>query len=155
MTARRLAPALALLLAACGAPQVRTVAPTAETIAFLKVDPERIGACVRVEEVVIDAVAGMVTGDAEGVVAAQVERGLARCGELAGLIDPAAYPAAQQPRASACRSAFAAKVDAYTALNATLGSEGDFMAAQSGARRFLSQMGEARPLMEQCNTPSA
>lgn len=143
---------LALLLASCGGSPTKTLAPTPETIAFLKVDAPTVGQCVDMEGVVVDAVAGMVTGNIEGAVQSQVRQGLDRCGRVASLIDPSKYPAAQRPRAEACRTAFQAKVDAYSGLSQAMAGQEDFMAAQQGARRFLSRMGEARPAMERCNT---
>jgi hypothetical protein len=151
--------ALALLLAsglaACGVPEVRTVAPTPETIAFLSLEPAAVGGCVDIEGAVVDGLAGMVTGNTEAAVASQVQRGVERCGRLAGLINPARFKGAGRARAEACRTAFAGKVEAYTALSGALAAEGDFVAAQSGARRFLSSLKEARPQMERCNTPVA
>lgn len=152
MTRAAIALPFVLLLSACGGSPTKTLAPTAETITFLKVDAPTVGQCLDVEGVVVDAVAGMVTGNMEGAVQSQVRQGLDRCGQVARLIDPSRYPAAQRPRAESCRAAFAAKVDAYTGLSQALAGQEDFMAAQQGARRFMSRMGDARPAMERCNT---
>jgi hypothetical protein len=132
-------------LGACGDAAVRSVAPTAETVAFLSLDAGIMRECVDVEGAVIDGVAGLITGNAEAAMQAQVERGLQRCGQVAGLIRPGRFAPEQRPRAEACQRAFAGKVEAYTALNQALASEGDFMAAQSAVRRFAGRLGEARP----------
>lgn len=142
-------------LGACGRSPVESVAPTAETIAFLGVEAGDLSRCVNVEAVVVDAVAGMVTGSVDQAVRSQVQQGIDRCGRAAALIDPARFPAPQRPRAEACRSAFTGKVNAYTALSRALAAEGDFMAAQQGAREFLSGIRASSPLMKTCNTPVA
>lgn len=144
----------ALALAACGGSPVRSVAPTAETVAFLSLEPGQVRDCVDVEGLVIDGVAGLVTGQAEAAMRSQVEQGLQRCAQVAGLIRPERFPPEQRPRAQACQRAFAGKVEAYTALNQALAAEGNFVAAQGAVRRFASRMGEARPEMERCNTPA-
>lgn len=141
----------AAAVAGCGVPGTNSVAPTAETIAFLDLDPAQATRCVQVEEVVADGAAALLTGNSDAAVAAQVRGALGRCGALAGLIRPENFPAKDRPRALTCRSAFQAKTDAYTALHDALAAEGNFVAAQAGARRFMAEMKEARPLMERCN----
>ena len=47
-----IAAAAATALVGCGSPQVRTVVPTGETIAFLNLDPSRVRDCVSVEAAV-------------------------------------------------------------------------------------------------------
>jgi hypothetical protein len=150
-----LACACVLTLAACGRPPVESVAPTPETVAFLDVEAGDLSRCVNVEAVVVDAVAGMVAGSVDQAVRSQVRQGVDRCGRAAALIDPARFPAAQRPRAEACRSAFVGKMQAYTALSRALAAEGDFMAAQQGAREFLSGVRASTPLMKTCNRPVA
>lgn len=150
-----LALASVTVLAACGPSPVESVAPTPETVAFLNVEAGDLTRCVNVEGVVVDAVAGMVTGSADQAVQSQVQQGIDRCGRAAALIDPTRFPAAQRPRAEACRSAFTGKVEAYTALSRALAAEGDFMAAQQGTREFLSGIRASTPLMKTCNKPVA
>jgi hypothetical protein len=67
------------------------------------------------------------------------------------LINPAVFPPALRARAEACREAFTRKAEAYAALQAAAGAEGDFAAAQQGARGFLDRLGEVRPAMARCN----
>lgn len=152
---RRSAAALltALTVAGCGGSPTESVAPTAETIAFLRVDPSALRGCVDVEQIVIDGAAAMIAGSEDAAVGSAAQSGLRRCGEVTALIDVAGRPPEQQARANVCRRAFAAKVDAYTALNRALASDGDFMAAQQGLRAFLSGMRTSTPLMRDCNTP--
>ena len=140
-------------LVACGGSPVQSVAPTAETIAFLRLDPAALRGCVDVESVVVDGVAGLITGSENAAMASAARTGLQRCGETARLIDVAGRPPDERPRAEACQRAFAAKKTAYTALNQALAAEGDFMAVQQGTRAFLSGIRESTPQMRACNTP--
>lgn len=145
----------AVVLGACGRSPVESVAPTPETIAFLRLDPSALRGCVDVEGVIVDAVAGAITGQENDALASQVDGAVRRCGAVARLIDVASYPAPQRPRAEACRTAFTTKVEAYTALNRAAGAEGDFMTAQQGTREFLSKIRASTPQMRTCNTPAA
>jgi len=143
------------LLTACGTESpIQSVAPTPETIAFLKLDAAALRGCVDVESVVVDGVSGLVTGSENSAVAAAAQTGLQRCGEAARLIDVAGRPAAERPRAEACQQAFVAKTNAYTALNEVLAAEGDFMAVQQKTRAFLAGIRASTPLMRTCNTPT-
>ena len=145
---------LALLVACSGESPIQSVAPTPETIAFLKLDPAALRGCVDVESIVVDGVAGLITGSENPALASAARTGLERCGEAARLIDVVGRPAAERPRAEACQRAFVAKTTAYTALNQALAAEGDFMAAQQGTRAFLAGIRESTPQMRTCNTPT-
>jgi len=145
---------LALLGACGGGSPVESVAPTPETIAFLRIDPAALRGCVDVESVVVDGVAGLITGSEDAAMASAVRTGLQRCGETAQLIDVAGRPPHERPRAEACQRAFAAKTAAYTAFNEALAADGDFMAVQKGTRAFLAGIRESTPQMRTCNTPT-
>jgi len=145
---------LALLGACGGGSPVESVAPTPETIAFLRIDPAALRGCVDVESVVVDGVAGLITGSEDAAMASAVRTGLQRCGETAPLIDVAGRPPHERPRAEACQRAFAAKTAAYTAFNEALAADGDFMAVQKGTRAFLAGIRESTPQMRTCNTPT-
>jgi hypothetical protein len=145
---------LALLGACGGGSPVESVAPTPETIAFLRIDPAALRGCVDVESVVVDGVAGLITGSEDAAMASAVRTGLQRCGETAQLIDVAGRPPHERPRAEACQRAFAAKTAAYTAFNEALAADGDFMAVQKGTRAFLAGIRESTPQMRACNTPT-
>ncbi len=99
---------LALLGACGGGSPVESVAPTPETIAFLRIDPAALRGCVDVESVVVDGVAGLITGSEDAAMASAVRTGFQRCGETAQLIDVAGRPPHERPRAEACQRAFAA-----------------------------------------------
>jgi hypothetical protein len=109
---------------------------------------------VDVESVVVDGVAGLITGSEDAAMASAVRTGLQRCGETAQLIDVAGRPPHERPRAEACQRAFAAKTAAYTAFNEALAADGDFMAVQKGTRAFLAGIRESTPQMRTCNTPT-
>lgn len=144
-----------VLLAACsGESPMQSVAPTPETIAFLKLDAATLRGCVDVETIVVDGAAGLVTGSENGALAAAAKTGLDRCGEVSRVINVTGRSAAERPRVEACQRAFAAKTRAYTALNQTLAAEGDFMATQQGTRAFLAGIRESTPQMRVCNTPT-
>ena len=145
---------LALLGACGGGSPVESVAPTPETIAFLRIDAAALRGCVDVESVVVDGVAGLITGSEDAAMASAVRTGLQRCGETAQLIDVAGRPPHERPRAEACQRAFAAKTAAYTAVNEALAADGDFMAVQKGTRAFLAGIRESTPQMRACNTPT-
>jgi hypothetical protein len=145
---------LALLGACGGGSPVESVAPTPETIAFLRIEPAALRGCVDVESVVVDGVAGLITGSEDAAMASAVRTGLQRCGETAQLIDVAGRPAHERPRAEACQRAFVAKTAAYTAVSEALAADGDFMAVQRGTRAFLAGIRESTPQMRACNTPT-
>lgn len=78
-------------MVACGGSPVQSVAPTAETIAFLRLDPAALRGCVDVESVVVDGVAGLITGSENAAMASAARTGLQRCGET-GAAAPFAAP---------------------------------------------------------------
>jgi hypothetical protein len=125
--------------------------PTPETLAFLQLQSEAVSRCVDAEGAVVDGLAALVTGDVAAAAASQLQRTAERCGALPALINPAAFPPALRARAEACREAFRRKAEAYAALQAATGAEGDFAAAQQGARGFLNRLGDVRPAMARCN----
>jgi hypothetical protein len=136
---------LALLVACSGGSPVQSVAPTPETIAFLRIDPAALRSCVDVESLVVDGMAGLFTGSENAALESAVRTGLQRCGETARLIDVAGRPPEERPRAEACQRAFAAKAAAYAAINQALAADGDFMAVQEGTRESDSRRPRCAP----------